>query len=275
VLKGITLSARFAVQRTSIRSRNVIGRLDGHTRPDESVIFSAHWDHLGVAAPDLKGDRIYNGAQDNASGVADLIELARQFTARPRTTKTLLFIAFTGEEKGLLGSAYYVQHPLLPLAGTMGVLNIDALDIKGPTHDVSLWGQGRVSIERDLAELAARSGRRFEVNPRFEVGYYFRADHFSFAKAGVPAITLGSGLDLLAGGKEAGQADEEDYFAHRYHHASDEWSADMDFSGQALDMDLYYALGRQLADDDVRPMFDRNSDYRRAQDALLKTASKQ
>jgi Zn-dependent M28 family amino/carboxypeptidase len=270
-LSNTTLSTRFRLKRTSLVSHNVIGRISGSSPRRESVIYSAHWDHLGTGDPDETGDRVYHGAQDNASGVAGLIELGRRFARAPRPRRSILFLATTGEEKGLLGATYYTLHPAMPLAGTVADLNLDALDTKGPTHDISLWGLGRASLERDVAELARHRGRVLATNPRFDGGYYFRADHFAFSRAGVPAITLGSGVNLVDGGPVKGRAEVEEYYTTRYHRPGDRWTPSLDFSGQADDLDFYYALGRPLADGAARPGFDPKSDFRTAQDRLRAT----
>ncbi|MGC1301490.1 MAG: M28 family peptidase [Caulobacteraceae bacterium] len=267
ILARVTLSGSIGVKREPILSHNAVGQVPGRTRPNETVVYSAHWDHMGVVQVDGR-QRIYHGAQDNASGVADIIALARIFAQAPPPQRTVVFAAFTGEENALLGSKYYVAHPPFPLADTIADLNLDCLDIKGPTRDVSLWGHGHVGLEQDLAAIAQRAGRVLVVNPRFESGYYFRADHFAFAQAGVPALTLGSGLNMLDGGTAAGEAFEKDYYDHRYHHPEDVWTPAMDFSGQAADLELYYALGRQMADSQERPGFAANSDYRAAQASL-------
>jgi len=267
-LAGTRFSTHFPLKRIPLVSHNVIGRLDGLSRGDENLVYSAHWDHLGVGNPDEPGDRVNHGAQDNASGVAGLIELARRFAVAPRTRRSLIFLATTGEEKGLLGATYYTLHPSAPLAATVADLNLDALDTKPRTRDISLWGRGRASLEDDVARLAKDRGRVLAMNPRFDGGYYFRADHFAFARAGVPAITLGSGVDLFEGGAAKGRAEEDEYYTHRYHRPGDRWTPALDFSGQANDLEFYYALGRSLANGVLRPDFDPKSDFRSAQDRL-------
>ncbi|KQX25973.1 hypothetical protein ASD39_01620 [Sphingomonas sp. Root50] len=267
-------SAHFGLQRRNFDSRNVIGRVDGSTAPDESVIFSAHWDHLGhIDGPDGR-KVVAPGAQDNAGGIAGLIELGRVFAAAPPRRRSLLFVAFTAEEKGLLGSAYFAEHPTTLLRGIVADINIDALDIKGATRDISLWGNGRSGLEPLLGRVAKAAGRTLVRNPRFDDGYYFRSDHFSFARLGVPGVTLGSGLDLHDGGPAAGKTQEDDYFDNRYHGRGDAWSPDLDFSGLATDIDLLVQFGRALSETTDRPMFEPGSAYFLAQSRLLAQPAK-
>ncbi len=267
-LKGSRLSARFGLAHRKFLSHNVIGRLQGTDLGNEKVILSAHWDHLGIADADASGDRIYHGAQDNAVGVAGLIELARRFKSAPAPARSIEFVALTAEEKGLLGATYYTYRPVGNLADVVVNLNIDALDLKGPTRDISLWGDGKSSVEASVAEAAASVGRIFAINPRYASGNYFRADHFAFARAGVPAVTLGSGTDLIRGGPAAGTAAEQQYYDVVYHTPSDRWSPTLDFTGPAADLEIYARLTELFAAKGSRPTFLPASDYREAQDAL-------
>ena len=266
-LKRAAFSANYAVQSDRIVSHNVLGVLRGTRRPAETVIYTAHWDHLGVGAPDTRGDRIYNGAIDNADGVASILELARVYGRAPRTARSVVFMCVTAEEKGLLGSTYYVAHPVYPLATTAAVFNVDALSAAGPARDVTISGDSKVELQDELAAAAARDGRRFTPDPLLEAGHFYRSDHFPFAKAGVPAISLGSGQDLYIGGVAAGKAAEEDYTRTRYHQPADEWRADMDFRGAALDLGLIYDIGRGLANDERWPGWKPGSEFKAARDA--------
>lgn len=267
-LRNTSFSASFELRHRTFESHNVVGRIEGGKRSDEAVILSAHWDHLGIADPDASGDTVYHGAQDNAAGVAGLIELARVLAKEPRSPRTITFLALTGEEKGLLGASYYALHPATRLDRTVADINLDAPDMKGPTHDISLWGIGKSSLESEVAEMAQHAGRHFAINPRFSAGYYFRADHFAFARAGVPAVTFGSGIDLIEGGPKAGKAAEADYYDHIYHTPADRWSKQLDFSGFASDLELVADLARNLSGDMPFPTFASDSDYRTAQDRL-------
>ncbi len=247
VLKGETLSVSAPVTHTTVVSRNVLGRLPGRTKPDETLLFTAHWDHLGVGLPDAHGDRIMNGAVDNATGVAALLELGRLFGAAPRTARSVVFMAVTGEERGLLGSEYYARNPVYPLETTVADLNMDALGVYGPTRDVSVAGDPQNTLLTDLIDAAKAQDRHYTPDPALEAGHYFRSDHFSFAKLGVPALSVESGEDLVTGGVAVGHAKHEDYNAHRYHQPGDEWTPSMDFQGEAKDVALLYSLGRKLA----------------------------
>ena len=261
-LGDATLSAAFAVKRDQVVTRNVIGRLEGAKRPDETVIYSAHWDAFGIGEPDASGDAIRHGAVDNDTGVAAVIELARVFAAGQRPQRTLLFMALTAEEKGLQGATYYAAHPLAPLERTAAVLNIEMLSPDGPNRDIASWGNGRVSLEGDLKRVAEANGRRYSPDPNLEAGFFYRADHFAFARAGVPAITVGAGLDRVDGGVASGKALRDAYFASCYHQPCDAWTANWDASGQAQDVELLYALGRGIADGAAWPHWQDGSEFK-------------
>ncbi|MDB5484068.1 MAG: peptidase [Caulobacteraceae bacterium] len=265
-LKAATFSADYAVQTSTIVSHNVIGKIAGTRRPGEAVLYVAHWDHLGVGAPDARGDRIYNGAVDNASGVAGVLELARLFSQAPRPERSVYFIAFTAEEKGLLGSEYYAAHPVTPLATTVGLLNLDVMNVAGPSRDISTRGKGDADLDGLVARFAREQGRTYRHDPHLEEGSFYRADHFSLAKAGLPALTLTAGVDLANGGVAAGEAAHRDYITHRYHQPADEWSADWNLGGAAQDLDLYFALGQYLANSHAWPSWPANSEFKAARD---------
>jgi Zn-dependent M28 family amino/carboxypeptidase len=246
-LKGTSFSADYAVKSSTIVSHNIIGKLTGAERPDEAVLYSAHWDHLGIGPPDARGDRIYNGAIDNASGVAGLFEIARMFVASAHVARSVYFIAFTAEEKGELGSDYYATHPIVPLARTAVLLNIDVLNLAGPARDVSSEGSGGSDLDDLLALEARKEGRVFTPNPHVEQGRFFRSDAFSLAKVGVPAVTFAAGRDLENGGTAAGEAWWDNFRLHVYHQPADEWRADWDMRGCERDLTVYFDLGRDLA----------------------------
>jgi Zn-dependent M28 family amino/carboxypeptidase len=266
-LNGARFSADYDVQTSTIVSHNVIGKVVGAKRPGEAVLYGAHWDHLGIGLPDAKGDRIYNGAVDNASGVAGVLELARLFSGATAPDRSVYFIAFTAEEKGLLGSEYYATHPVTPLATTVGLLNMDVMNVSGLARDVSTRGKGDADLDRLLAHYVEAQGRHYSHDAHLEEGGFYRADHFSLAKAGVPAITLEGGVDLVNGGVEAGEAAHRDYVTHRYHQPADEWRADWDLAGAAADLEAYYALGRHLADSHDWPGWPAGSEFKAARDA--------
>ncbi|MBF6023900.1 M28 family metallopeptidase [Lysobacter niastensis] len=265
-LKGATLSARYDVDRQIITSHNIVGRIDGSKRPDETVIYSAHWDHLGVGQPDAKGDRIYNGAVDNATGTAALIELGRAYAKAPKPQRSVVFLAVTAEEKGLLGSEYYASKPLYPLAKTVADINMDALDPHGPARNFTTSGSAKQELLDQLIDTAKQWNLAYVTDPKPEAGHFFRSDHFPFAKRGVPAISFGSGNDLVDGGLEAGKKMEEEYVADRYHQPADQWEAGWAFTGMARDLQLLYKVGRDLADSNRWPNWDASSEFRGARD---------
>ncbi|HET8897619.1 MAG TPA: M28 family metallopeptidase, partial [Rhodanobacteraceae bacterium] len=265
-LKGETLSARYDVDVSHITTQNVAGRVVGSTHPDETVVFTAHWDHLGIGAPDAKGDRIYNGAVDNATGTAALLELGRAFAHGPRPERSVLFLAVTAEEKGLLGSEYYASNPLYPLATTVADINTDALDPGGVARNFTISGTAKLGLLDDLIEVAKAHGQTFSPDPHPEAGGFFRSDHFSFAKRGVPALSFGSGNDLVNGGVAAGEAQGKLYNREHYHQPSDEWQADWSFKGMAHDLGMLYALGEQLANSRAWPNWAKDSEFRAIRD---------
>ncbi|AXI84486.1 M28 family peptidase [Xylella taiwanensis] len=268
VLKGQTLSADYRVKSEVITSHNVVARLKGSAHPDETLIYSAHWDHLGVGAPDAKGDTIFNGALDNASGTAALLELARGFAQGPQPQRSVLFLAVTAEEKGLLGSEYYASNPLYPLEKTVAVINMDVMNPQGPSRDFGIYGTAKLDLLDMLEQVAARWKLRYTPDPNPEAGHFFRSDHFSFAKRGVPAISYAAGQDWEVGGLTAGKAASDDYTARRYHQQGDEWQPDWTFAGAARDVAVLYALGRVLTDDGRHwPNWSEDSEFRARRDA--------
>ena len=266
-LKGESLSAVFKLDSRVIVSHNIVGRVEGSKRPDESVIYSAHWDHLGVGSPDANGDRIYNGAVDNGTGTAALIELARAFASAPKPERSVVFLNLTAEEKGLLGSEYYAAHPLYPLAKTAGVINMDALDPHGPARNFTISGSAKLGLLDDMIADAKAYGMTYTADPKPEAGHFFRSDHFSFAKVGVPAISFGSGNNWVDGGLAAGKAAEDDYTKNRYHQPTDEWESSWSFKGMARDLQLLYKVGSDLANDDQWPNWAAGSEFRGIRDA--------
>ncbi|MCC4589710.1 M28 family metallopeptidase [Xanthomonas campestris pv. cannae] len=266
-LKGERLYADYAVKSEVITSHNVVARLPGKTRPDETLIYTAHWDHLGVGAPDAKGDRIFNGALDNASGVAALLELARAFAKGPAPQRSVVFMSVTAEEKGLLGSEYYASKPLYPLARTVAVINMDGMSPFGPSRDFGIYGTAKLELLDDLKRVAKGWDLRYTPDPKPEAGYFFRSDHFSFAKRGVPALSFAAGQDWVDGGVAAGKAASDDYTAKRYHQPGDEWQPNWTFAGAARDMQVLYTLGEELANSPQWPNWSRDSEFRAARDA--------
>ncbi|MGE0583137.1 MAG: M28 family metallopeptidase [Steroidobacteraceae bacterium] len=266
-LKDVGFSADYAVSSQVITSHNVVGRIDGTKRPNETVIYSGHWDHLGIGAPDARGDRINNGAVDNATGIAALIEMGRAFASGKRPDRSVVFLAVTAEERGLLGSEYYAANPLYPLASTVAVLNMDALSPWGPTRDFSISGSAKLDLLDRLVTDAKAWNRTFTPDARPEAGSFFRSDHFPFAKRGVPAVSFDSGEDWVDGGVAAGKAAAEDYSKNRYHQPADEWSAKWPFTGMQRDLELLYKVGSDLANSDTWPNWAADSEFRAARDA--------
>nr|WP_211923192.1 M28 family metallopeptidase [Duganella radicis] len=266
-LKGVTLSANYAVDAQVITSKNVVARLPGVKKPDETVIYSGHWDHLGVGLPDAKGDKIYNGAIDNATGIAALLELARAYGKAPAPARSVVFLAVTAEEKGLLGSEYYSANPLYPLATTVGVINMDALSPEGLARNFTISGSAKLDLLDQLIAKAKQYNLAYTPDPLPEAGHFFRSDHFPFAKRGVPAISYGSGNDLVEGGVAAGRKAEEAYTTNNYHQPSDEWSANWSFAGMSHDLGMLYSLGRDLAESRDWPNWSKDAEFRAARDA--------
>ncbi len=262
-----TVSATANATVSTIVSHNVVGILPGKTYPDETLIYSAHWDHLGIGKPDANGDNIYNGAVDNGTGIAQLIAQARRFALEPRPDRSVVFLAVTAEEKGLLGSEYYATHPLYPLAKTVGVLNTDSMGVWGPEKNFSISGTARLDLLDDLIAAGKSEGRYFTPDPHPESGGFYRSDHFSFAKQGVPAISFKPGNDLLQGGTARGEALAADYTAKRYHQPDDEFSPQWDFRGMAQDANLLHILGERLANSRQWPNWSPGSEFRATRDA--------
>jgi Zn-dependent M28 family amino/carboxypeptidase len=265
--KDAGFSANYAVDQKVITSQNIVGRVEGSKRPDETVIYTAHWDHLGVGAPDAKGDKIYNGAIDNGTGTAALIELGRAFAQGPKPERSVIFLNVTAEEKGLLGSEYYASKPLYPLGKTVADINMDALNANGPAHNFSQSGSAQSGLLDAVIAEAKKAGLAFAPDPHPEHGGFFRSDHFSFAKRGVPALSFESGNDLVDGGIAAGEATAKEYVTNHYHQPSDEWQASWTFAGMVHDLPVLYKVGRDLADSDQWPNWSSDSEFRPIRDA--------
>jgi Zn-dependent M28 family amino/carboxypeptidase len=247
-------------------SNNVVGILSGTSRPDEYVLYSGHWDHLGRCTADATGDDICNGAVDNATGVAALAALAKANAQAGPTARSQVFVALTLEESGLLGSEYYAQNPIYPLNRTVGGVNMDAMAPGGRTRDYVMVG-GDKSELNDLFR-AAITARGLVESPEDspEKGHYYRSDHFSLAKRGVPMFNFGRGIDWEQGGTAAGKAAEDDYTANRYHQPSDEYSESWDWAGIMQDMELFYTLGRDLANGTTWPNWRPTDEFRAIRD---------
>jgi len=264
-LTGVKANFGFDNEIAKKMSRNVVGILPGAKRPGEYVLYTGHWDHLGRCTP-VAGDDICNGAVDNASGIAGLVTLAQAFHKAGAPDRSIVFLAVTAEESGLLGSKYYAENPIFPLAQTVGGVNMDALNAIGPTKDIVVVGRGKSELDAYVAKLAQMDKRVIKDEPTPEKGFYYRSDHFSFAKLGVPMFNFGSGDDLVEGGVEAGKKASEDYEKNRYHAPGDEYEAITNWGGMMSDLRLYYAAGRMLAMTDAWPNWVEGDEFRAARD---------
>lgn len=263
---GVTASVGFTNTIRRQASRNVIGVLPGKARAGDYVFYTAHWDHLGHCDA-VKGDDICNGALDNAAGMAGLVALAEAHAKAGAAARSIAFMAVTAEESGLLGSRYYAEHPIYPLSHTVGGVNMDGLNIVGPARDFVITGIGKSELEDMVKPLVEAQGRVVKAEPNPERGSYFRSDHFSFARLGVPMFYGESGEDLVKGGEAAGRAATLDYIANRYHKPQDEYDPNWDWSGAVQDLTIYYQLGRELADGEMWPNWYKTAEFRSVRDA--------
>ena len=268
-LTGARFSAAFPVTQEVVQSANVLARIPGTKRPDETVMYGAHWDAYGKGAPDAQG-RIYRaGANDDALGIAGLFEIARAFKAGPAPDRSVLFAAWTAEERGLLGSEHYAQNPVWPLDSTVANLTLDILQTAGKAKDVILVGKGQSTLEDDLTTAAAAQGRVVTQESLPERGLFYRADHFSMAKRGVPVLLLmgiAGASDLVEGGRAAGQAWVDAYTGQCYHQACDAIGPDWKLDGAAQDVDLLLDIGRDLATSTRWPQWKPGSEFKAVRD---------
>ncbi len=274
--KPVSLGAKadFAIQNKihEFKSRNVVAKLAGSDpqKRDEYVIYSAHWDHLG-RDPKLKGDQIYNGALDNASGVASVLEIAQAFTKLPQPPpRSILFMATTAEEAGLLGAKYYAEHPLYPLDQTLADINIDGVNAWGKTHDIEDVSAGNSTLDDRLTAAAQKQGRVAKPNSEPEKGGFYRADHFELSKLGVPSLYPGSRpKDFVGQPADYGQKKSDDYTLHHYHQVSDEVNPAWDLSGAVQDGQLLFEVGYQVANGDQYPAWMPDSEFKAKRDAMM------
>ncbi len=260
----VTASAEETVE--ILRTHNLLARITGSERPNEVIIYSAHWDHVGVNEDTAGDDKIFNGAWDNASGTIGVVEMARQLKAAPTPKRSIVFAHMAAEEMGLLGAYAYVADPVYPLETTVADINIDMLPLSGPTRDVPIFGKGQNSLEDDLQALAEKEGRYVSDDGQPEQNFYYRSDHFPFARAGVPALMPWHGVDWVEGGREAGLAAWKAKFAADYHRPSDEWSADWDLRSAVENLTLLYRLGLELANGDGWPTWKPTSEFGQVRD---------
>jgi len=262
------VTASVAIQnsvRTSL-SQNVIAMIPGTDRAQETIIYTAHWDHLGVN-PEIPGDNIYNGAADNATGTAALLAMAKMHADAGPAPRSIVFLAVTAEESGLLGSRWYAEHPVFPLATTVANINIDVLNTYGPMHDIVVVGNGSSELEAYLEEAATAQGRHLVEEPNPERGYYYRSDHFNFAKAGVPALYAESGEDSVEFGSQWGAEQAQDYNENRYHAPSDEYDPSWNLEGAAQDILLYFDVASKLSRESSFPNWLEGNEFKGIRDA--------
>ena len=260
---NLRLSTSMKVRTTYNKSYNVIGKITGSKRPDEVIIYTAHWDHLGIGRPDDTGDTVYNGALDNASAVAGLLELARAFKSmKTPPERTIVFLAVTGEEQGLLGSEYYVQNPLYPLAKTVADINMECLNWSERTRDMVIVGAGQSDLEDSYRNIVVNAGGYLSAEQHPEAGSFFRSDHFSFARAGVPALYPVTGTDIEDRGKAYGAEIQNDYNSMNYHRPSDEFSdSTWIMDGALMELKYVFQLGKQLASEKEFPGWKPGSEF--------------
>jgi Zn-dependent M28 family amino/carboxypeptidase len=264
VALGAKLSTSMQVKADFKNSKNVIAKITGSTYPDEYIIYTAHWDHFGIGKPDAKGDSIYNGALDNASGTAALLEMARAFQSmKTKPARTIVFLAVTGEEQGLLGSQYYAEHPVYPVAKTLANINIDVINNMGKTKEIEIHGAGQSDLEDFLLAEAKAKGRYIAPDSHPEAGLYFRSDHFNFAKVGVPALTTASGVEDVAKGKDEGEKFRKFYNENLYHQPADQYDpARWNMDGGMEDLELLFRVGRKIAFDKEWPKWKDGSEFK-------------
>jgi len=263
---GLTVSTGFDNTIRRFDSKNVVGLLPGTSRPDEYVLHTAHWDHLGRCTPNDAGDDLCNGAVDNATGTAALVALAEAYVKAGAPARSLVFLAVTAEEQGLLGSEYYAANPVFPLSQTVGGMNMDSLHPKAPARDVGVVGGGKSQLDEYLAKALAWQGRYQSSDSSPQAGYYYRSDHFSFAKRGVPMLYVDPGTDLTEGGKAAGEAWDADYRDRRYHAPDDEFDPNWRWDNVKMDVELYYAIARMIAESSSWPNWLPGDEFRRLRD---------
>jgi Zn-dependent M28 family amino/carboxypeptidase len=269
---GLSASVAISNKLRTIQSKNVLAKLEGGDPQlkDEWVVYTAHWDHLGIGAP-VNGDKIYNGALDNASGVAQVLEIARAFTTvEPRPKRSLLFLMVGAEEQGLLGSQHYAEQPVYPLAKTLAAINIDGVNQWGKTKDITVIGMGASDLDDYLRDAAATQQRVLRPDPESEKGFYYRSDHFNFAKKGVPALYIDTGIDFVGKPAAYSQQKRDEYTNKDYHAPSDEVKPDWDLSGAAQDAQMLFLVGYNVANAGKFPDWKPGNEFKATRDAMLK-----
>lgn len=261
---NLQLTTSMKVKANFNQSSNVIAKITGSKRPDEVIVYTAHWDHLGIGRPNSDGDSIYNGALDNASGTAGLLEMARAFkNMKTKPERTIVFLAVTAEEQGLLGSAYYAENPLFPVEKTVANINMDGLNRFGKTKDIIVVGQGQSELEDYLHEAVTKKGGYLSFDQHTEAGYYYRSDHFNFAKKGIPALFVNSGKDYIGKDTNYGKSLEKEFNEKHYHQPSDHfdaksWTGD----GAINDLQSLFVIGRRMAFEKTFPKWKEGSEFK-------------
>ncbi|HEX2601060.1 MAG TPA: M28 family peptidase [Gemmatimonadaceae bacterium] len=268
---GIIIDASMRNTLQHLSANNVVGVVRGIDPKlrDEYVAYSAHWDHFGIG-PKINGDSIYNGAVDNASGVASVLTIAHAAAEGVKPRRSQLFVFVTAEEAGLLGSAYFAQHPTVPAAKIVADLNMDVVTLAGRVKDLNVMGDNKSSIGPLLARLVAPQGVTIAPDAHPEAGHFYRSDHFSFAKAGIPAVSIGGGVDYVDRPAGWGLKEEEDYTAHHYHQPSDEYRSDFDLRGAAELAEIVYKLGVTIGNADAVPTWNADAEFKALRDASRK-----
>jgi Zn-dependent M28 family amino/carboxypeptidase len=261
----LKVSTQMKVKSRYDKSFNVVGKLTGTDKPDEYVIYSAHWDHLGIGKKDATGDSIYNGALDNATGTAGLLEVAKAFKSlKHKPSRTVVFLAVTAEEQGLMGSAYYALNPIYPKEKTVANINMDGLNPYGKMKDIMVIGKGQSDLEDYLTEEARAFNRDVVPDSEPEKGYYFRSDHFNFAKIGIPALYTHTGTDFEGKGKVYGQELKDNYTTKHYHQPSDEFTkTGMNLEGGVEDLKLLFQVGKRVSFSDQWPQWKEGSEFKK------------
>jgi Zn-dependent M28 family amino/carboxypeptidase len=267
---GVTASMKLENKLRTIDSQNVLAKLEGRELKDEYIVYSAHWDHLGVGEP-VNGDRIYNGAVDNASGTAGVLDIARAFTKLPQPPKrSILFLMVTAEEQGLLGSAYYAVQPVYPLTKTLAVINLDGLNVHGRTKDMTIVGLGASELDKYVQDALGEQGRTIRPDPEPEKGFYYRSDHFSFAKQGVPALDPDEGVEFIGKPADFGEKVRAQYTERDYHKPSDVVRDDWDLSGAREDLQVFFAVGYRVAEADRFPQWSEGNEFKAKREEMSK-----
>ena len=269
-LDALRFNADLSLSVETVESQNVLGKITGTTRPDETIMLSGHWDAYGIGAPDDQGRTVRPGANDDALGLAGMMEIARNLKAGPPLDRTVVFAAWTAEESGLLGSEAYAQDPIYPLETTVANFTLDILQTAGPARDVIQVGEGQSDLEELMAATAAKQGRTVSPEGLPENGLFYRADHFSLARRGVPVLLImgiAGGSDLVDGGREAGDAWVKGYIDNRYHNQNDAWDPDWDLRGAAQDVELFLDMTRELGSSATWPQLKATSEFKELREA--------